>query len=215
MKGRWESNINAWFPFMYSQRWNCAALLFPKQNYNVLYPNSYAHISVGDLYISRIGLSILLQPNMWTDPGTMLIANKHMNVGIGTEAVQLLFREYINWIFGTVHPYVAAQLTLKVKGFSSFRTHSGLYAHSGLCTHSELCALLLGQHDSWEYILLSEWNVRRDEICISKWTVAWDGLTDSSRFCNVIVLLYGISGDFFFFFTTSFLQDRWQAYVAF
>ncbi len=23
MKGRWESNINLWFPFMYSQRWNC------------------------------------------------------------------------------------------------------------------------------------------------------------------------------------------------
>ncbi len=23
MKGRWESNINVWFPFMYSQNWNC------------------------------------------------------------------------------------------------------------------------------------------------------------------------------------------------
>ncbi len=23
IKGRWESNINAWFPFMYSQKWNC------------------------------------------------------------------------------------------------------------------------------------------------------------------------------------------------
>ncbi len=21
--GRWESNINGWFPFMYSQKWNC------------------------------------------------------------------------------------------------------------------------------------------------------------------------------------------------
>ncbi len=27
--------------------------------------------------------------------------------------------------------------------------------------------------------------------------MARDGLTDSSRFCNVIALLYGISGDFF------------------
>ncbi len=39
-------------------------LLFPKQN-------SYAHISdvsVRDLYISRIGVPILLQENMWTDP---------------------------------------------------------------------------------------------------------------------------------------------------
>ncbi len=23
MKGRWESNIYVWFPFMYSQKWNC------------------------------------------------------------------------------------------------------------------------------------------------------------------------------------------------
>jgi hypothetical protein len=43
-------------------------LLFPKQNYNVLSPNSYTHISVRDLYISRIGLPILLQGNMWIDP---------------------------------------------------------------------------------------------------------------------------------------------------
>jgi hypothetical protein len=43
-------------------------LLFPKQNYNVLSPSSYTHISVRDLYISRIGLPILLQENMWTDP---------------------------------------------------------------------------------------------------------------------------------------------------
>ncbi len=36
-------------------------LLFTKQNYNVLSPR--------DLYISRIGLPILLQENMWTDLG--------------------------------------------------------------------------------------------------------------------------------------------------
>ncbi len=23
MKGRWESNFNVWFPFMYYQKWNC------------------------------------------------------------------------------------------------------------------------------------------------------------------------------------------------
>jgi hypothetical protein len=38
-------------------------LLFPKQYYNVLSPNSYAHISVRDLYISMIRLLILLQAN--------------------------------------------------------------------------------------------------------------------------------------------------------
>ncbi len=39
-------------------------LLFPKQNFNVLSPSSYIHISVRDLYISRIGLPILLQENI-------------------------------------------------------------------------------------------------------------------------------------------------------
>ncbi len=46
-------------------------LLFPKQNCNVLSPGSYTHIYVRDLYISRIGLPILLQGNMWTNPGNI------------------------------------------------------------------------------------------------------------------------------------------------
>ncbi len=46
-------------------------LLLPKQNYNVLSPSFYSHICLRDLYISRIGLPILLQGNMWTDPGNM------------------------------------------------------------------------------------------------------------------------------------------------
>ena len=58
MKGWWESNINVWFPCMYSIPRNETVL---KQNYNVLSPSSYTHISVRDLYISRIGLPILLQ----------------------------------------------------------------------------------------------------------------------------------------------------------
>ena len=99
MKSRWETNINVWFPFMYSQKWNCAASLFPKQNCNFLSPNSYTRISVRDLYISRIGLSILLQPNMWTHPGKIFITHRHMNVKVGTEAVQFPEKEYINGIF--------------------------------------------------------------------------------------------------------------------
>jgi hypothetical protein len=71
-------------------------LLFPKHNYNVLYPSSYTHISLRDLYISSIGLPILLQGNMWTDPG-------NMNVEIGTEATQFPEREYLNGIFIAVY----------------------------------------------------------------------------------------------------------------
>jgi hypothetical protein len=81
---------------------NCAASLFPKQNWNILSPNSHTNISARDLHISRNGMSILLQLNMWIDPGNIYIAHRHMNVGIGTEAEQFRFREIINSVSGTV-----------------------------------------------------------------------------------------------------------------
>jgi hypothetical protein len=46
-------------------------LLFPNQTYNVLSPSSYTLISVRDLYISKIGLPVLLDENMWTDHGNI------------------------------------------------------------------------------------------------------------------------------------------------
>jgi hypothetical protein len=42
----------------YSQKRNCSGLS----------PNFHIHVSVSDLYIPMIGLPILLQENMWTDP---------------------------------------------------------------------------------------------------------------------------------------------------
>ncbi len=56
MNGWWESNINVWFRFMYSQKWNWVASLFPKQNYNVLSTNFHIHVSVSDWYIPMISL---------------------------------------------------------------------------------------------------------------------------------------------------------------
>jgi hypothetical protein len=70
-------------------------LLFPKQNCNVLFPP----ISVRDLYISRIGQPFLLQGNMWTNPGNIKIAHRHMNVETWTEVAQFPENKYINGIF--------------------------------------------------------------------------------------------------------------------
>jgi hypothetical protein len=63
-----------------------------------LSPKFHIHVSASDLYISTIGLPILLKENMWTDSGNISNAHRHMNVEMG-EAVQFLFWEDINEIF--------------------------------------------------------------------------------------------------------------------
>jgi hypothetical protein len=42
--------------------------IFPEKELRGLSPNFHIYVSVGNLYIPTIGLPILLQENMWTDP---------------------------------------------------------------------------------------------------------------------------------------------------
>ncbi len=44
-------------------------LIFPEKELRSLSPKFHIHVSVSDLYIPTIGLPIMLQENMWTDPG--------------------------------------------------------------------------------------------------------------------------------------------------
>jgi hypothetical protein len=45
--------------------------ILPENESRGLSPNFHIHVSVSPLYIPTIGLPILLQENMWADPGNI------------------------------------------------------------------------------------------------------------------------------------------------
>ncbi len=71
--GAFQRNYNLKYNLEAPQRHNTenSKQIFPGKELHGHSPNFYIHVSVSDLYIPTMDLPILLQENMWTDPGNI------------------------------------------------------------------------------------------------------------------------------------------------
>ncbi len=96
MKGRWESNINVWFRFMHSQKWNCAVCYFQNRVTMICLPiSTFMYLWV--IYIFS-GSVCIFCCNQKDKPilGYINGSQRH-------ECRKWHFWEHINRIFSTVY----------------------------------------------------------------------------------------------------------------
>ncbi len=67
----WDDDVDTEFTAKTQDRKFKTNTVFPEKELRGYSPNSYIHVSVSDLYISLVGLHILLQENRWTERGNI------------------------------------------------------------------------------------------------------------------------------------------------
>jgi hypothetical protein len=142
MKGRRESNINVWFPFMYSHKWNCALC-------NHLISKTEFKCSVSQLLISHLW-------EIYIFPGSVCVFFCSQICGNWDWGRA---KEYIIGIFVAVHGKYSSNFYPRLKlpvlaKLAKASVHLGLYLRTPALTNQTMCPKLwvkrqIGKSRAW------------------------------------------------------------------